>query len=208
MEKSLSSRSDSNSTAASTNRSLRLRARSIALRSDRSTLSRCQLGTYCSAGSSPTGLRSAVFGRGMAPRSLVVDFSQEGTDDLLKPIGALVVYGVCRAVEFYVACQRIDFGEPAPLSPPRRLVEGAGHQQHRTPDTTEGFRRKLGAIDAVFMQRADKLTPVLGSVVGVVQVAQRVRPGAVQVLKARSPVVARAARPGTYQHKRSRRAGR
>src|SRR5271157_2164495 len=136
MEKSLSSRSDSSSTAASTNRSLRLRARSIALRSDRSTLSRCQLGTYCSAGSSPTGFSSAVFCRAMAPRSLIVDFSQEGTDDLCKPIGALVVHGMCRAVDFYVARQSVDLGEPPPLGPPCRLVEGAGHHQHGTPDTT------------------------------------------------------------------------
>src|SRR5246127_3609319 len=129
MEKSPSSRSDSSSTAASTKRSLRLRARSIALRSDRSTLSRCQLGTYCSAGSSPTGLRSAVFCRAMAPRSLPVDFSQEVTDDFCKPIGALVVHGVCRAVEFYVARQSVDPGEPPPLGPPCRLVERAGDQQ-------------------------------------------------------------------------------
>src|ERR1700756_5612268 len=200
MEKSPSSRSDSSSMAASTNRSLRLRARSIALRSDRSTLSRCQLGTYCSAGSTTAGLRSAVFCRAMAPRSLLVDFSQEVTDDFCKPIGALVVHGVCRAVEFYVARQSVDFGESSPLGPPRRLIEGAGYQQNRTPNATQGFRRKLGAIDAVFMQRGDKLTPVLGSVVGLVQAAQRERPGAGQVLEARGAVVARASRPRTYQH--------
>src|ERR1700758_2563768 len=118
MEKSPSSRSDSSSTAASTNRSLRLRARSIALRNDRSTLSRCQLGTYSSVGSSTAGLRSAVFGRGMAPRFLTVDFSQEGTDDLCKPIGALVVHGVCRAVEFHVPRQSVGLGESSPLGPP------------------------------------------------------------------------------------------
>src|ERR1700756_4332659 len=128
MEKSLSSRSDKSSTAASTNRSLRLRARSIAFRSDRSTLSCCQPGTYSSTGSAPAGLRSAVFWRAMAPRSLFVDFSQEGTDDLCKPIGALVVHGVCRTVEFHVARQSVDLGESSPLSPPRRLIEGAGHQ--------------------------------------------------------------------------------
>src|ERR1700745_596631 len=111
MEKSLSSRSDSSSTAASTNRSLRLRARSIALRSDRSTLSCCQLGTYCSTGSSPARLRSAGLCRAMAPRSLIVDFSQEGTDDLCKAIAALVVHGMCRAVEFYVARHGVDLGE-------------------------------------------------------------------------------------------------
>src|ERR1700741_2405882 len=129
MEKSPSSRSLSSSTAASTNRSLRLRARPIALRSDRSTLSRCQLGTYSSAGSPTTGFSSAVFCRAMAPRSLIVDFSQEGTDDLYKPIGALVVHGMCRAVEFYVARQSVDLGEPPPLGPPRRLVQSAGDQQ-------------------------------------------------------------------------------
>src|ERR1700759_1011673 len=151
MEKSPSSRSDSSSTAASTNRSLRLRARSIALRSDRSTLSRCQLGTYCSGASSLTGFSSAVFCRAMAPRSLIVNFSQEGTDDLLKPIGALVVYGVCCAVEFYVACQSVDLGESPPLGPPRRLVEGAGHQQHGTPDTSQCFGREFGSADAALM---------------------------------------------------------
>src|ERR1700733_795609 len=108
MEKSLSSRSDSSSTAASTKRSLRLRARSTALRSERSTLSRCQLGTYSSAGWSPVGFSSAVFCRAMAPRSLVVDFSQEGTDDLLESIGALVMHGVRRAVELHVTRQRVD----------------------------------------------------------------------------------------------------
>src|ERR1700730_8636741 len=155
MEKSPSSRSDSSSMAASTNRSLRLRARSIALRSDRSTLSRCQLGTYSPAGSS-TGLRSAVFCRAMAPRSLIVDFSQEGTDDLCKPIGAFVVHGVCRAVEFYVARQSVDLGEPPPLGPPCRFVVGAGHQQHRTPDTTQCISRKLGATHTVPMKGRPK----------------------------------------------------
>src|SRR6202020_498189 len=123
MEKTPSSRSDSSSTAASTNLSLRLRARSIALRNDRSTLSRCQLGTYSSAAST-TGFSSAVFCRAMAPRSLLVDFSQESTDDFCKPIGALVVHGVCRAVEFHVARQRVGLGEPLPLSPTCRLVVG------------------------------------------------------------------------------------
>src|ERR1700753_45941 len=139
MEKSPSSRSDSSSTAASTNRSLRLRARSIAWRSDRSTLSRCQLGTYSPA-CSATGFGSAVFCRAMAPRSLVIDFSQEVTDDFCKPIGALVVHRVSRAVEFYVARQSVDFGESSPLGSPRRLIEGAGYQQHRTPNATQGFR--------------------------------------------------------------------
>src|ERR1700753_649559 len=114
MEKSPSSRSDSSSTAASTNRSLRLRARSIAWRSDRSTLSRCQLGTYSPA-SSATGFGSAVFCRAMAPRSLIIDFSQEGSDDLRKRIAALVVHGVRRALEFYVPRHRADLGEPPPL---------------------------------------------------------------------------------------------
>src|ERR1700756_4726925 len=138
MEKSLSSRSDKSSTAASTNRSLRLRARSIAFRSDRSTLSCCQPGTSSSTGSSPAGLRSAVFCRAMAPRSLIVDFSQEGTDDLCKPIGALVVHGVCRAVEFHVARQSVDPGEPPPLGPPCRLVERAGDQQDGAADSSKG----------------------------------------------------------------------
>src|ERR1700751_5237847 len=167
MEKSLSSRSDSSSTAASTNRSLRLRARSIAFRSDRSTLSCCQLGTYCSAGST-AGLRSAVFCRAMVPRSLVVDFSQEGTDDLYKPIGALMVHGVCRAVEFHVARQSVDLGEPSPLGPPCRLVERAGDQQDGAADSRKGFRRELGPADAVLMQRSHQPTPVLGPVVGFV----------------------------------------
>src|ERR1700761_8544078 len=140
MEKSPSSRSDSSSTAASTNRSLRLRARSIALRSDRSTLSCCQLGTYSATGSLAAGLRSAVFCRAMAPRSLIVDFSQEGTDDFCKPIGALMVPGVGRAVEFDVARQCVDLSEPPPLRPPCRLVEGTRHHQHGTPDTAECFR--------------------------------------------------------------------
>src|ERR1700752_4887321 len=157
MEKSPSSRSDSNSMAASTNRSLRLRARSIALRSDRATLSCCQLGTYSSPGSSPAGLRSAVFCRAMAPRSLIVDFSQEGTDDLCKAVGALVVHGMCRAVEFYVARRSVDLGEPPRLGPPCRLVSGAGHHQYRTPDTTQCFRRELGSADTVRMQCIHKL---------------------------------------------------
>src|ERR1700723_979889 len=140
MEKSPSSRSDSSSTAASTNLSLRLRARSIALRSDRSTLSRCQLGTYSSAGSTTAGLRSAVFCRGMAPRSLTVDFSQEGTDDLCKPIPGLVVHCVSRAVEFYIPRQTVGIREPLTLSPPCRLVVGAGHHQHGTADTAQCFR--------------------------------------------------------------------
>src|SRR6201986_2985458 len=117
MEKSPSSRSDSSSTAAATKRSLRLRARSIALRSDRSTLSRCQLGTYCSGDSTTAGLCSAIFCRAMAPRSLLVDFSQEVTDDLCKRIAALVVHRVCRALEFYVPRHRADLGEPPPLGP-------------------------------------------------------------------------------------------
>src|ERR1700722_7735155 len=139
MEKSPSSRSDSSSTAASTNRSLRLRARSIALRSDRSTLSRCQLGTYCSGASSTTGFSSAVFCRAMAPRSLLVDFSQESTDDFCKPIGELVVHGVCRAVEFHLPRQRLGLGEPLPLRPTCRLVVGTSHHQHGTLDTAQCF---------------------------------------------------------------------
>ena len=50
MVKSLSSRSPSSSIAAETKRSLRAWARARALRSDRSTLSLCQLGTRASAG--------------------------------------------------------------------------------------------------------------------------------------------------------------
>ena len=125
-----------------------------------------------------------------------------------KPIGALVVHGVCRAVEFYIPRQSVDLGEPPPLGPPCRLVEGAGHQQHGTPDTAQCFRREFGPADTVLMQRSHKLTPVLRSMVGLVQAAQRERPGAVQVLEARSPVVAGAAGARAYQHKRSCGAGR
>ena len=115
----------------------------------------------------------------MAPRSLIVDFSQEGTDDLYKPIGALVVHGVCRAVEFYVARQSVDLGEPPALGPPRRLVQSAGDQQDGAADSSKGFRRELRPADAVLMQRGHKPTPVLRPVVGLVQASQRERPRAV-----------------------------
>ena len=107
-----------------------------------------------------------------------------------------------------VARRGIDFGEPPSLGPPRRLVVCAGHQQHRATDATKCFRRQLGSTETVPMQRRHQLTPVLGSVVGLVQATQRERPGAVQVLKARSPVVAGAAGARADQHQRSRGARR
>src|SRR6201982_2805872 len=111
MEKSLSSRSDSSSTAASTNRSLRLRARSIALRSDRSTLSRCQFGTYASAGLSPFDFGSAAFCRAMTPSpSTCINFGQEVADDHRYFIRAFLVRSVRSTLDFNVGGVSIHLG--------------------------------------------------------------------------------------------------
>src|ERR1700761_7816501 len=96
MVKSLSSRSPRSSIAAATKRSLRAWARARALRSDRSTLSRCQLGTCASEGCCLFfGLTSVD--RAIVSRFLKVDFSQEVADDPPYRIRALVMGGVGRA---------------------------------------------------------------------------------------------------------------
>src|ERR1700752_32433 len=121
MVKSLSSRSPSSSIAAATKRSLRAWARARAFRSDRSTLSRCQLGTCASAGGWPFfGLTSVD--RAMVPRSLKVDFSQEVADAPSYRIRAFVMGGVGRARDLDVPCPLVQFGEPPPLLPARQFV--------------------------------------------------------------------------------------
>src|ERR1700741_455224 len=90
MVKSLSSRSPRSSIAAATKRSLRAWARARAFRSDRSTLSRCQLGTCTSAG------WLLFFGLTSVDRAIItcflqVDLSQEVADHPPYRMRALVM---------------------------------------------------------------------------------------------------------------------
>src|ERR1700722_7545182 len=103
MVKSLSSRSPSSSIAAETKRSLRAWARARALRSDRSTLSLCQLGSCTSAGCwFFFGFTSVD--RAMVPHSLKLNVGQELADDLSYGIWALLMGGVCRAHDLDIPC--------------------------------------------------------------------------------------------------------
>src|SRR5258708_28593405 len=161
MVKSLSSRSPRSSIAAATKRSLRAWARARALRSDRSTLSCCQLGTCTSAGCWPFFGFTSV-DRAMVPRFLKVDVSQEAGDDLPYRIGAPVMGGVGRARDLDIPCPLVQFGEPLRLLAARRFVLFACQQQNRALDTGQRLRRQLGTSDAVFVKGRYQLTPVFG----------------------------------------------
>src|SRR5258708_1183425 len=106
MVKSLSSRSPRSSIAAPTKRSLRAWARARALRSDRSTLSLCQLGSCTSAGC------WLFFGftsvdRAMVPHSLDLNFGQELADGPFWRIRALLMGGVRRARDLDIPRVRV-----------------------------------------------------------------------------------------------------